>query len=368
MAIGVAELEAAGLYDAALPGSQERLALLQWLIENGATTDQLRRAAGAGSFADLAVDLARGTGPRLTLNELSARTGVRADQIQAVRFAAGLPPVGPDDPVLVEDDATVVSDLATGETMFGRDPLRRFQQMLGTSLARIAEAAVSLSLVHIEAPMRAAGASELTLVQGRFRAVQTSRPLVTAIGKLFRAHLEAAGVRGRDAIPHGGSTASLSIGFVDLVGFTTLARRVHRQALVQIIERFEETAHDVAASGGGRVVKFVGDEVMFVTSGARAACDIALTLIDRFAGDPSVTPRGGLAQGEVLVRGGDYYGPIVNLAARLAEHAVPSEVLVTEAVASDSMADAVRFEPAGRRILKGFDEPIRVFTATRGAN
>jgi hypothetical protein len=38
-------------------------------------------------------------------------------------------------------------------------------------------------------------------------------------------------------------------------------------------------------------------------AGARAVAD-----------DASVTPRGGLAAGEVLMRGGDYYGTVVNLA------------------------------------------------------
>ena len=49
-----------------------------------------------------------------------------------------------------------------------------------------------------------------------------------------------------------------------------------------------------------------------------AACDIALTLVERFAEDVNVTPRGAIAYGELVVRGGDYYGPTVNLAARLA--------------------------------------------------
>jgi class 3 adenylate cyclase len=58
----------------------------------------------------------------------------------------------------------------------------------------------------------------------------------------------------------------------------------------------------------------------------RRACDIALTLVERFAGDDGVTPRGAVAAGEVLIRHGDYYGPTVNLAARIAELAAPAEI------------------------------------------
>ena len=66
------------------------------------------------------------------------------------------------------------------------------------------------------------------------------------------------------------------------------------------------------------------------------------------------------------MRSGDYYGPVVNLAARLAELAVPHEVLVTSEVAEGLAGTGLRCEPAGRRILKGFAEPIRLFTVERG--
>ena len=73
--------------------------------------------------------------------------------------------------------------------------------------------------------------------------------------------------------------------------------------------------------------------------------------------DDGVVPRGGLAYGDLVNIHGDYFGPVVNLAARLTDSAVPGEVLVDEAVAAH-----VSTEPAGRRMLKGFDEPVRVHT------
>jgi len=113
-------------------------------------------------------------------------------------------------------------------------------------------------------------------------------------------------------------------------------------------------------------VKLIGDEVMFVVRDPAAACEVALTLVDRFANDPAVTPRGGLAWGDILYRGGDYYGPTVNLAARVAQIAVPGELLVTTDVAAHADGDAVHFEPAGKRMLKGFDEPVPLLAVTRG--
>jgi adenylate cyclase len=138
------------------------------------------------------------------------------------------------------------------------------------------------------------------------------------------------------------------------------------RALAELIERFEDAAYDIAAARDGRVVKLIGDEVMFVARDAASACDIALTLVERFAGDPSVTPRGGLAIGELLLRGGDYYGPIVNLAARVADLAVPGELLVTLEVAA-AAGPAFRFEPAGKRMLRGFEEPVALHALARAA-
>ena len=72
----------------------------------------------------------------------------------------------------------------------------------------------------------------------------------------------------------------------------------------------------------------------------------------------AVLPRAGIAYGEVLVRGGDYYGSVVNLASRLADQAVPQELLVTEQLAES--ATRCTFEPAGRRVMKGFADPVTV--------
>jgi adenylate cyclase len=96
-----------------------------------------------------------------------------------------------------------------------------------------------------------------------------------------------------------------------------------------------------------------------------AACEVAFTLVERFVGEPAVTPRGGLAWGDVLHRGGDYYGPTVNLAARVAQIAVPGELLVTTDVGAQSLGDIIRFEPAGKRMLKGFEQPVALLAVSR---
>ena len=73
-----------------------------------------------------------------------------------------------------------------------------------------------------------------------------------------------------------------------------------------------------------------------------------------------MVPRGGLAYGNVLLRGGDYYGPVVNLASRLVDEAVPQELLVSDEVAR--VATSFEFAPAGRRMMKGFSDPVVVMS------
>ena len=99
-----------------------------------------------------------------------------------------------------------------------------------------------------------------------------------------------------------------------------------------------------------------------------SGCEVALGLTESFRRDGShVTPRGGVTYGSVLARGGDFYGPTVNLAARVADLAVPDEVLVDEELRRTVSAtgDRFTFESAGRRMLKGFDEPVALYSLAR---
>ncbi|MBK8332084.1 MAG: adenylate/guanylate cyclase domain-containing protein [Acidimicrobiaceae bacterium] len=152
----------------------------------------------------------------------------------------------------------------------------------------------------------------------------------------------------------------LAIGFVDLSGFTEHTGGLSPVALRDLIVDFESRANAIVGDHDGRVVKMIGDEVMFSAVSSPAACSIALALTA--AAPEGTTARGGLAFGAVIASGGDLYGPIVNLASRIADIAVPGEVLVNQAIA-DSVPGRV-FEPAGRRQLKGFNDPVRLWTLT----
>jgi adenylate cyclase len=127
----------------------------------------------------------------------------------------------------------------------------------------------------------------------------------------------------------------LSVGFTDLAGFTKLSRQLSRMELSRLTETFEETASGVIADLGGRVVKTIGDEIMYYASDAATAVEIGLTLIERL-GEIEEMPavHAGVATGPVLLRFGDVYGATVNIAARLTGVARPDSLLVDKATAT----------------------------------
>ena len=141
----------------------------------------------------------------------------------------------------------------------------------------------------------------------------------------------------------------LSVGFADLVSFTRLSQRLEERELAALVDRFGRRSADVIAGAGGRLVKTVGDEVLFVADSAARAARIGLELAETMAEDPVLPDvRVGIATGTVLTRMGDVFGRTVNLANRLTALAAPGTVLAdrdtTEALASDPdfVLDAAR--------------------------
>ena len=139
------------------------------------------------------------------------------------------------------------------------------------------------------------------------------------------------------------------VGFADLVSFTSLVRRMTERQLAVMVQRFEALATDIVTAHGGRVIKTVGDEILFVTLDAAPAAAVALDLVETMAEDdllPDV--RVGMAVGPVLSRLGDVFGTTVNRASRLTSVAPGGGVLVDDALAS-ALASVSGFETTARR-------------------
>ncbi|MDR1295336.1 MAG: adenylate/guanylate cyclase domain-containing protein, partial [Bifidobacteriaceae bacterium] len=126
-----------------------------------------------------------------------------------------------------------------------------------------------------------------------------------------------------------------AVGFADLVGYTGVSKSLDAQGLADLIQSFEATAADIVTWHGGRVVKAIGDAVMFTTGDAASGAALALDLAESIGRDSATPPvRVAMAWGGVLERFGDVFGPTVNLAARLAEVAHSREVVIDEGTAA----------------------------------
>jgi adenylate cyclase len=368
--VDAAELEALGLYDPEAPDAADRLALLEWLADRGLSIGQIAEAGAAGRLTAVAGELALRPGPRLSMVEVAEGTDLTVEQIRQLSLTIGLPVEDVDECIYTQGDVEVFKLFRAATELFPESSLAQFVRVLGSSLARIADAAVSLFLAEVETPITEAQAGELALARAQLDAIGALNLLTDHFETVFRAHMELAIRRNTAARAEATSkvTVYVAVGFVDLVGFTPLSHRLPVHELHSIVDAFEGSAYDIVTSNRGRVVKLIGDEVMFVALEPDDACEIALALVDRFAeADSNVTPRGGLAVGEILTRGGDYYGPVVNLASRIADLAVPNEILVTpdlRARAEKALAP-LEFDAAGRRLLKGFDEPVELFALRR---
>jgi adenylate cyclase len=361
--------EAAGLYDPGTPKAAERLELLTWLSEQGIGLDELVDAASRSRLTGFAGDLVIRPGARLTLGDVTERSGLAAPRVGQIRSAAGLPIPSPEAAVFTDRDVDLFAAFELGVSLFGEAAMLQLMRVVGSSLARLAETVVFMFLVNVEKPLMTDARGELALARANLEAAQALNVIPDVMNILFREHVEESIRRSQLArtASRTSDTAHMAIGFVDLVGFTPFSQDVDASTLAQLVDDFEAAAFDLVAAHDGRVVKLIGDEVMFATVSSVAACEVALGLADTYAAEAVVTPRGAVAVGDVLARAGDYYGPVVNLASRAAALAVPNEILTTREVRDETLAGSspLAFEPAGRRILKGFADPVELFTVQR---
>ena len=182
---------------------------------------------------------------------------------------------------------------------------------------------------------------------------------------VHRHHLTSARTHFEGVLRDTSSAVVCGVGFADLSGFTALTQALTPAELSHLLNEFAGTVSDVVHADGGRVVKFIGDEVMWVSSAPERLVAAALDLVEHpKAREEGLQVRAGLAFGTVVAINGDYFGNPVNLAARLVAAAMPEQILATS-----ELRDQLPALPAvaqGPLTLKGFDAPITAFDLHAG--
>lgn len=317
-----------------------------------------------------------GEAPIFTALDIAAETGVSVEDARRLWRALGFPDLTApqhsahpetDEVVFTQADADAVSTTFSviDSGAIDLDTAVNLTRALGQTMARLADwevATLASRVEELESGDEATGsrrASALRLVE------QVNGPFERLLVYAWRRHLAAAVNRvevlgAKDEDLH---TTDVTVGFADIVGFTKLSNKMGTDRIGDLVEHFESRCADVVANAGGRVIKSIGDSVLFVNSDPVAAVTTAegiVSVIGRDSRMPDV--RLGLATGSVVTRLGDVFGPPVNMAARLTTVARRNRIIIDQTTADllpDQEFEVLRM-PA--RPVRGFGlvEPLAV--------
>ena len=327
------------------------------LLMHGATEEEIDRAVADGVI-DLFVAerMLVPSRRRYTRPEVAELTGVDVDKLERFWRALGFAGVDDDDRALTDLDLEAVRIFqgmqALGATQ--TDTALQMARVIGSSMARIAEAELvpgNMISLEVDPVMSAEAFASI--------ADETIPAMAKLLEFVWRRQVAAGIQRSMMLRSHGlapGQSPVLAVGFADMVGFTLLSQHLSDEELAAVVRRFEEISHDIVTAARGRVVKMIGDEVMFVVDHVTDAARIGLNLADAYADDDLLSDvRVGLACGPVLQRDGDYFGPTVNLAHRIVNIGNPGTVLMSDefhAALTDEAPDEFTAKPLRPRLLK----------------
>lgn len=360
--IDLDELAAAGIVDA-----HGRRPLLEYLDSLGFSADEMVEAERDGRLFALAGDAQMRSGRRVhSLRTVAAALGRPLADIEHAWAALGLTVTGPDQVALTDADLEGLRTWSDLSRTAGEASSLGVLRVLGATMARFAEA--ESSAIRGGVPEIQMNHTHDEVATARAYAAVTA--YVPRIGKLIdavhRQHLESARLYFEAVLRDTSATVLCGVGFVDLSGFTALTQLVTPAELSELLSVFTASVSDVVHADGGRVVKFIGDAVMWVSPTAEQLATAAADLVGHpKAREAGMQVRAGIAFGPILALDGDYFGNAVNLAARLVAAAEPEQLLATSEVA-DRLPDW-QASPAAPLSLRGFDEPVQAYALRRPA-
>ncbi|MFC4784175.1 adenylate/guanylate cyclase domain-containing protein [Nocardioides sp. MAHUQ-72] len=307
-------------------------------------------------------------GEELVFNaaEVSEATGVTIEEARRLWRALGFPEHGVET-AFTRADAAAVSTLTdvVESGLIDFDLAVNLTRAVGQTMARLADWEVA-SLVQRVEELEAGDQATGSRVGSAMRIVEEfNRPFEQLMLYAWRRHLAAAVARveALGANEEDLHTTQLTVGFADIVSFTALSNQLTEARIGDLVELFESRCADVVAGQRGRVIKSIGDAVLFVNDDPIRAYDTAegiINVIGRDSRMPDV--RVGLASGSVVMRLGDVFGPPVNMAARLTAVARRNRIIIDAETAELLPDDQFETRRLPARPVRGFGlvEPVAV--------
>jgi adenylate cyclase len=293
-------------------------------------------------------------------------TGASMDQASRLWRALGFPDRGTER-AFTQADADAVSTLLglVEDGVIDFDMAVDLTRAVGQTMARLADWQVG-TLVHrvmeLEAGDTATGSRATTALR---MAEAMTEPFQDLLVYVWRRHLAAAvsRVEALGANEEDLQTTQVTVGFADIVAFTALTNALDHDRIGDLVEIFESRCADVVAGQRGRVIKSLGDAVLFVNEDPIRAYDTAEGIIAVVGRDPRMPDvRVGLSTGSVALRLGDVFGSPVNMAARLTAVARRNRVIVDQDTADLLPPDQFEARTLPARPVRGFGlvEPVAV--------
>lgn len=298
--------------------------------------------------------------------DVAGETGASIEQAQRLWRALGFPDRGAER-AFTRADAEAVSTLLrlVDEGAITFDMAVDLTRAVGQTMARLADWEVA-TLVHRVQELATVDNGEGSRAAVALQLLDAmNEPFEELLVYVWRRHLAAAVARvealgADDADLH---STQVTVGFADIVQFTALSNRLDHDRLGDLVEIFESRCADVVAGQRGRVIKSLGDAVLFVNEDPIRAYDTAegiIAVVGRDKRMPDV--RVGLSTGSVVMRLGDVFGPPVNLAARLTAVARRNRIIVDATTAERLPEDQFEARALPARPVRGFGlvEPVAV--------
>ena len=347
----------------------ERAELVEWLLEQGITADEIRATNPPLLLATR--HLIGDDGTYVSAREISETHGIDLELLQRVQRAIGL--------ARVEDPDAVVHMRADGEAAayaqrfveLGLDPEQvvLVVRVLAEGLSRAAEVMRYTALSAIMRP----GATELEIAKASKALVGEIAP---ELGPMIQHMLfmqlrhmmetEAVNAAERAAGKPLPGARQITVAFADLVGFTRIGEAVSPEELGHLANRLAVLARDITVPPV-RFIKTIGDAVMFVCPDPLPMLDVVVKLVEAVDTDNDFPRlRAGVASGMAVSRAGDWFGSPVNVASRVTGVARPGTVLAADSV-WETVGDTGEFNGsfAGARRLKGIKNEVKLFRIRR---
>jgi len=355
-------------------GDVRRVRLADACRRAGLSLEGIGEAIAAGRLSFAFLDLVSLAGrPRTgtTYEQLCAELELPMALVQRIHEPSGLGRPQPGDPIHSLDRDLLASTRLGRALGLDDGVLIRLSRVYGENLRRIAQAEPEFYHDHIEGPLLASGMDER---QMREAASQLSDQLAEVVQQvllaLYHRHQE------RYTIDHLVAHIEAVVAeqplhrppamcFLDLTGYTRLTEERGDRAAAALATSLADLVEQVSLPHGGQPVKWLGDGVMFHFRRPAQAVVAALEMVERTPEAGQTEAHVGLHAGPVVFQDGDYFGRTVNLAARIAAHAGPGQVLVSDQVVAECGGGAVAFEPIGPVPLKGVADPVPLHRASR---